>query len=117
MASTVADTPHPLAQLSAAEFRRARDIVRGLYGSDTSVFFRAISLKEPSKAELVSFLEAEHAGNLTADTKRPPRLALVEHDLVRPKEHEHMRAVVDIETGDVISKESAGHRSYPYYTP
>lgn len=114
---TATTPPHPLAQLSADEFRRARDIVRALHGSDTSIFFRAISLSEPAKADLTPFLEAEHSGNLTADTKRPPRLVLVEHDLVKPSEHEYIRAVVDIGSGDIVSKESAGNRSFAYYTP
>lgn len=109
--------PHPLSQLSADEFRKARDIVKDLHGPDTSIFFRAISLSEPSKAELIPYLEAEHAGSLTDDTVRPPRLALVEHDLVTPTEHEYIRAVVDIGSGAVVSKEAAGNRSQAYYTP
>jgi primary-amine oxidase len=113
----MASPPHPLAQLSADEFRRARDIVRGLHGADTSIFFRAVSLSEPAKTDLIPFLEAEHAGALTAETPRPPRLALVEHDLVRPSDHEYIRAVVDIGSGAVVSKESAGHRAFAYYTP
>lgn len=111
--------PHPLAQLSPDEFRRARDIVRDLYEANTSILFRAISLSEPAKADLIPFLEAEHAGaDLGADdARRPPRLALVEHDLVGTDAHEYVRAVVNIGTGDVVSKESAGPRSFAYYTP
>ncbi|GJC97599.1 amine oxidase [Colletotrichum higginsianum] len=75
--------PHPLTALSRDEFKTARDIVTNLYGSDSSLFYRAIFLQEPKKAELVPFLQAEHAGTITDETPRPPRLARLQYDVIR----------------------------------
>lgn len=107
---------HPLAQLSEAEFLKARDIVVKLHGSAESIFFRAIHLQEPTRAELVPFLELEHAGQLTDETKRPPRLALVEHDVIGTDHHEYTRSVVNLGTGEVISTDAVGRTSQPYFT-
>lgn len=109
--------PHPLAQLSEAEFLQARDIIVKLHGSAESIFFRAIHLHEPDRADLVPFLAIEHAGSLTSDTKRPPRLALVEHDVISTDHHEYTRAVVDLGTGEIVSKDAVGRTSQPYFTP
>ncbi|KAH8721970.1 copper amine oxidase [Ilyonectria robusta] len=111
-----AGLPHPLAQLSRDEFTRARDIVVNLHGPEASLFFRSIYLNEPKKAELVAFLEAEHAGTLSEATQRPPRQALVEYDFITTEEHKYTRAVVDVVTGDVVSNESVGRASQPYLT-
>ena len=114
--------PHPLSPLSEHEFRKARDIVNGLYGADSTLFFRAISLNEPRKADLVPYLEAEHAGVALAEltVRRPPREALVEYDVITaaaPLLHEYTRAVVDVETARVVSRERAKSTSKPYFTP
>lgn len=111
-----ASTPHPLQRLSEDEFRKARDIILKLHGSDDSLFFRSIYLSEPKKADLIPFLEAEHSGSLTASTPRPPRQALVEYDVHRATEHEYIRSVVDIHTGELVTKESAPRNSHPYIT-
>ncbi|KND87736.1 Copper amine oxidase 1 [Tolypocladium ophioglossoides CBS 100239] len=108
--------PHPLAQLSKDEFTRARDFIVKLHGSGDALFFRSIHLQEPRKAELVPFLEAEHAGKLTDETARPPRLALVEYDILGADRHEHTRSVVHLGTGEIVSKHTAEETSYPYYT-
>lgn len=117
MAKSKLATPHPLAQLSEAEFLQARDIVVKLHGSAESLFFRAITLQEPTRAELVPFLEAEHAGKLTDETERPPRLALVEYDVIGTDHHEYTRTVVDLGTEAVVSKDAVGRTSQPYFTP
>ena len=108
--------PHPLAQLSKDEFARARDFIVKAHSSDDSLFFRSIYLQEPRKAELVPFLEAEHAGKLTDETARPPRLALVEYDILGPAKHQHTRSVVHLGTGEIVSKHTAQEAAYPYYT-
>ncbi|CAG9996034.1 unnamed protein product [Clonostachys byssicola] len=108
--------PHPLSQLFEAEFQRARDIIVGIHRPDTSLFFRSIYAKEPDKASLVPFLEVEHAATLTEDTERPPRLAHVEYDIVRLTEHEHIRSVVNLETEQVVSSDSAENLSKPSFT-
>jgi primary-amine oxidase len=113
---------HPLSPLSEHEFRNARDIINGLYGAESTLFFRAISLNEPRKAELIPYLEAEHAGAALAELseRRPPREALIEYDVITaaaPLAHEYTRAVVDVETARVVSREKAKSTSKPYFTP
>jgi primary-amine oxidase len=114
--SAVAAAPHPLTQLSVDEFTRARDIIVKQYGGSQPVYFRQINLEEPSKESLIPFLEAEHAGTLTADTPRPPREAHVEYDLVRADKHEVVRAVVDLNAAKVVSSDTAAANLHPYYT-
>ncbi|EHK18968.1 uncharacterized protein TRIVIDRAFT_80736 [Trichoderma virens Gv29-8] len=116
MAVTAAPRPHPLAPLSEAEHIKARDAVAKLHGASESIFFRAIHLQEPKKAELQPFLEAEHTGTLTEETKRPAREALVEHDVLRPDRSEYINAVVNLDTGKVTTV-SAPVPHQPYVTP
>ncbi|CAK7217147.1 hypothetical protein SEUCBS140593_003106 [Sporothrix eucalyptigena] len=71
---SAATIPHPLSALSAAETNRARDVVVSLH-QGCVLDFRTIYLHEPSKADVLHFLELEHAGKVTADTPRPARLA------------------------------------------
>jgi len=60
---------HPLCPLTATEIKESARLIRGKYPAKTDIHFKVITLQEPVKAELVPFLEAEHA------TKRPlPRL-------------------------------------------
>ncbi|PHH84444.1 hypothetical protein CDD83_1934 [Cordyceps sp. RAO-2017] len=108
--------PHPLAPLSEAEFARARDVVVGVHGAADSLFFRSVYLEEPRKADLVPYLEAEHAGRLTEQTQRPPRMARVEYDVLAPDCHCHTRSVVDLAAGRVVSQEAAEPSCYPYFT-
>ena len=112
----MASPPHPLSQLTAEEFTKARDVIVKLHGNETNLFFRSIFLDEPKKAELVPFLEAEHAGTLISSTPRPPRQVYIEYDVVTSDRHEYIRAVVGIETLEVVSKESVQAPSWPYYT-
>jgi primary-amine oxidase len=107
---------HPLAQLTQQEFTKARDAVVAQHASDQPLFFRSIYLDEPSRAELVPFLEAEHAGTLTVDTPRPRRYARVEYDIVKPDVYLYTRAIVDISTGDILSSESVDRKSQAYFT-
>lgn len=53
---------HPLSPLTASEIIQARDLIHGLYPSATNFQFKAITLEEPEKAQLVPYLEAEHSG-------------------------------------------------------
>ncbi|KAL7800127.1 copper amine oxidase [Trichoderma ceciliae] len=116
MAVITAARPHPLAPLSDAEHIKARDAVAKLHGASESIFFRAIHLQEPKKAELQPFLEAEHKGTLTEDTRRPAREATVEHDVIRADRAEYINAVVNLDTGEVVTA-SAPVPHQPYYTP
>lgn len=109
--------PHPLAPLSREECIDARDAVVGLHGAHQTLYFRAVYLQEPCKADLVPFLEAEHAGTLTgpAAPACPPRCARVEYDVVSDRPV-HSSAVVHLGSGRVVSRRSADEFSYPYFT-
>ncbi|TQN68826.1 Copper amine oxidase 1 [Colletotrichum shisoi] len=111
--------PHPLAALTRDEFKTARDIVTNLYGSDSTLFYRAIFLQEPKKADLVPFLQAEHAGTITDETPRPRRLARLQYDVIRTtsKLPEHTQSVVDLGSGKEVDRAVAGPHSHPGYLP
>lgn len=124
-----APTParHPLAPLSDPEFRTARDAVLAAHGTHPSaLFFRAIELEEPRKADLVPFLVAEHAGTLGPETPRPPRLARVQYDVVSARDdgkgslYRYTQSVVDLAVREEVSREAAPdgcHASYLPYVP
>ncbi|GAO14022.1 uncharacterized protein UV8b_01895 [Ustilaginoidea virens] len=107
--------PHPLSQLSAEEFTRARDIVVKLYASAQTLYFRQICREEPTKESLIPYLEAEHAGTLTAETPRPARHARVEYDLQDGHKHQVVRAVVDLDAGIMVTSHTASAFNFPYY--
>ena len=54
---------HPLSPLTAHEITRSADLIKGLYPAKTNFQFKAITLEEPEKAQLVPYLEAEHYGS------------------------------------------------------
>ena len=54
---------HPFAPLSADEIRHAGDLLRGVWPANTDIYFKAITLEEPPKSEVLAFLEAEHNGS------------------------------------------------------
>ncbi|KAI9837753.1 MAG: hypothetical protein M1819_006687 [Sarea resinae] len=60
--STKQDSSHPLAPLTAAEIKEGARLTYSLYPSGTNLHFKAITLQEPEKREVVPFLEAEHSG-------------------------------------------------------
>jgi primary-amine oxidase len=53
---------HPLGPLTASEISESASLIKGLWPSNTNIQFKSITLREPAKADLVPFLEAEHAG-------------------------------------------------------
>lgn len=97
--------PHPLDYLSGAEIEIARQVVLQARGTEVVLNFRTITLEEPRKDELIRFLELEHAGSITAQTKRPARLAKVMYDIVRPdRSHEYTESFVDVRASTEISQ-------------
>lgn len=115
---------HPLAPLSDQEFRAARDAVLAAYGTHPSaLFFRAIEVEEPRKADLVPFLVAENAGTLTSETPRPPRLARVQYDVISAREdgkgslYRYTQSVVNLGTGEEVSRETAPDGCHAAYLP
>lgn len=53
---------HPLCPITASEIKRSADLMRSIYPSKTDFHFKAITLDEPEKAQLVPYLDAEHRG-------------------------------------------------------
>ncbi|CAK7207249.1 hypothetical protein SEUCBS139899_010059 [Sporothrix eucalyptigena] len=107
---SAATIPHPLSALSAAETNRARDVVVSLH-QGCVLDFRTIYLHEPSKADVLHFLELEHAGKVTADTPRPARLAQAKYDVIGlSKVPEYHESIIDVNNGkrlkhDIVSSD------------
>lgn len=96
---------HPLDQLSADEVDVAREVV--LKARQAPLLFRNVFAAEPPKAQLVKFLNAEHAGTLSADTPRPPRQARLQYDVIREdKNHQYMESIVDIASATEVSSKT-----------
>lgn len=109
---------HPLKDLSEAEFKLAGDVVKKLYTSEVTLFFRAIYLQEPKKAELIPFLQAEHEGTLDDSTPRPPRRARLQYDVIKNgKLPEYTTSIVDLETKTEAERIVAKPESQTGYTP
>lgn len=53
---------HPLSPLTASEITTSAELIKGLYPTQTRIDFKAITLEEPEKAQLVPYLDAEHNG-------------------------------------------------------
>jgi len=67
--------------------------------SQSTLIFRSIALEEPPKAELIQFLEVEHARKVTNHTPRPARLAKIQYDVVRgDRSHEYIESWIDLVT-------------------
>ncbi|KAH6643583.1 copper amine oxidase [Boeremia exigua] len=61
--ATKAVASHPLAPLSASEITTAASIIKASWPAHTDLHFKAITLQEPPKVEVLKYLEAEHAGS------------------------------------------------------
>ena len=105
--------PHPFKILSAEETRIARDTVVSLH-KDCVVYFREIFLQEPNKELMKQFLELEHAakpGHSPA-SKRPPRLAKCQYDVIgSDKTPRYQESVIDVE-----QKKRVRHETLPIDT-
>ena len=69
--------PHPFDPLTKSEISQSSQLIRNCFPKDAVFDFRSVSLYEPEKSEMVSFLEAEHAGVDLSTVKRPTRQARV----------------------------------------
>ncbi len=54
---------HPLCPITASEIKRSAELIKRCWPSKTSFHFKAITLEEPAKTELVPYLDAEHKGS------------------------------------------------------
>lgn len=52
---------HPLSPLTAFEISTSSQLIHRLYPPRTDLHFKAVTLLEPVKAQIVSYLEAEQA--------------------------------------------------------
>lgn len=106
----MAQIPHPLSALSLDETNAARDAV--LEAHKGSVLqFRLIYLLEPPKAEVLAFLELEHAGKVTADTPRPVRTAQVSYDVIGGKSSaEYHESIVDVRLKKVVGSKNVDQK-------
>jgi primary-amine oxidase len=52
--------------LSKEEIKIVSGLIRGLWRSATEIHFKVITLQEPPKEQVLSYLEAEHAGGDTS---------------------------------------------------
>ncbi|KAI4763829.1 putative copper amine oxidase [Aureobasidium sp. EXF-3400] len=99
---------HPLSILSIAETNLAREIVLAHHDKEV-IDFREIFLQEPTKGELVKYLQLEHSGRLSPSSPRPARLAKCQYDVIGqdriPSYHE---SVVDIGSRQRIKHEVIG---------
>ncbi|KAF2676768.1 copper amine oxidase-like protein [Lentithecium fluviatile CBS 122367] len=103
--------PHPFKILSIEETRIARDVILSLHTGNVVVDFREIYLQEPNKALMKQYLELEHSGRpgQSPHSKRPPRLAKVQYDIIgSDKVPEYNEAVVDVETRKRMKHEVIG---------
>ncbi|KAF2653868.1 putative copper/topaquinone oxidase [Lophiostoma macrostomum CBS 122681] len=57
---------HPFDPLSKNEIQKASQLICAAYPGNSKIDFRSISLYEPEKSEMISFLEAEHSGKTLA---------------------------------------------------
>ena len=81
---------HPLSPLTASEITTSAHLIRGLYPSKTNLQFKAITLEEPEKAQLIPFLDAEHRRGRTPSIDRKAfvnyyiRNTVCDESLIRP---------------------------------
>ncbi|KAL8718771.1 MAG: hypothetical protein Q9225_004134 [Loekoesia sp. 1 TL-2023] len=61
---------HPLSPLTSSEINNAARLVQSLYPAGTSLQYKAVTLHEPAKAQLVPYLDAEHNGSRTPSIER-----------------------------------------------
>lgn len=54
---------HPLAPINGTEIQNAVALVRAQWPADTDLHFKAVTLQEPVKAEMLPYLEAEFSGS------------------------------------------------------
>ncbi|OQV04226.1 Copper amine oxidase, enzyme domain-containing protein isoform 2 [Cladophialophora immunda] len=99
--------PHPLDPLTPQEISQTAKHVRSAF-PDGEAYFRVITLAEPAKAEMTTFLEHEHTkGAVTSEpSTKPARLATVQVFLGQPRDSAHFYELkVNVDTGEVVDKE------------
>jgi len=94
---------HPFDPLSPDEITRAAGIVRPHFGPQEPNF-RVITLQEPPKKEMITFLEHEHGGKQIDHA--PMRCARVEIVVKLPEEENALfELLVDLDHDKVVAKQ------------
>ncbi|KAG5808015.1 hypothetical protein H9Q74_007167 [Fusarium xylarioides] len=106
-----AASPHPFDPLSPEEISRASRIVRPHFGAHDPNF-RVITLLEPAKKEMITYLEKEHLNQPIDHT--PTRHARVEASIKAETEGNHLfELIVDLDADKVVKKQHVeGKHSY-----
>ncbi|KAF2624470.1 hypothetical protein BU25DRAFT_347716 [Macroventuria anomochaeta] len=101
---------HPLDPLTPEEISRATERVRPLF-DDWELNFRVITLREPPKAELVKYLEAEHGGDVPPAFDRCARVEILVKDSVETIDL--LELIVDLNNNSIIKQQHLeGKHSY-----
>ncbi|KAK7915132.1 hypothetical protein PG985_012835 [Apiospora marii] len=119
MASTSSSArPHPLQRLNDEEILKAKNILAKSHESGESLLFRFTYLEEPKREDLVKYLAAEHQAGNTDTLPNLPRTVKFVYDVIKsPGEHILADAVVDIDSGEVVNKQTHPTESQAGYAP
>lgn len=119
MASTSSSArPHPLQRLNDEEILKAKNILAKSHDSGEILQFRFTYLEEPKREDLVQYLAAEHQDGDTVTLPTLPRMVKFVYDVVKgPGEHILADAVVDIDSGEVVLKQTHPTESQAGYAP
>jgi primary-amine oxidase len=110
--------PHPFKTLDVNETSVARDIVLSCH-PDVVVDFREIFLQEPKKELMKQYLELEYASRpgQSPNSKRPPRLAKCQYDIIgKDRIPEYHESVVDLEAKKRVKHEVIGKEHHASLT-
>lgn len=75
---------HPLAPLTSEEIRTASSVLKSIWPQNVDIQFKAVTLEEPPKAEVVPYLEAEHNGTALPHISRKAFISYYLRNTVHP---------------------------------
>ena len=75
---------HPLSSLSASEIQLSAKYVKSLYPGKQNLQFKAVTLEEPPKAELIPYLKAERVKVRKTRIERKAFVSYYERNTVWP---------------------------------
>lgn len=100
--------PHPLHSISASELSLASNVLRRILAQRNGIHafrFKNVSLREPAKALLLQYLEAEAAG--VAPQERPFVPRLVEIIWTTDNERKLHESIISLDTQDEVGRTRA----------
>jgi len=102
--------PHPFDPLIPDEISRAAAIVRPHFGQQQDVNFRVITLQEPRKKDMISFMESLNPKDRPT---RHARVDVVVETVDTEEKFALFELLVDLDQGRVVAKQHhAGKHSY-----